>query len=428
MKVFHKISAILLGGIFGVAISFAQVVISIVPLKYELDVDPGDIITKTATVRNTTSRTLIYDLEARSFVPNNVNGAPNWIFSGETVPPPYDQYILTDWISFGTSSVVVPPNSQKIVPFTINVPANAVPGTYYWWVIFRERNYVSWDVTSGAYVGVRGEWAIILIVKVTWDVVISWWVEDIKVYGWLYKPPLEQEEVPVVSGNDEDIVPPLPISGDNNFTQEVNFEIDFKNEGNVHIKPKGKIEIIDENGQRLQDIGKEMIVNKQWVKIWEKIVDYIPINDEGGNVLPQSKRKFQAKWKWFLYRDPLGNIKYRAPGEYYTLQNIGWEYRYLYFWQTIKERQRDRKMHAVVSLVYTWADWKLYTYQTGFDFNVVYTEKYVALNDEVVWVLAVLSLILWYILCRFWILPLFRKRKKKNLEKQSKKKYFKVKR
>ncbi len=412
--------------LIGISLVFAQVVISIVPLKYELNVDPGEVITKTATVRNTTDRSLIYDLEARSFVPNNVNGAPNWILSGETVPPPYDQYILTDWISFSTSSVVVPPHDQKVVPFTITVPSDAVPGTYYWGVIFRERNYVSGDVVSWAYVGVRWEGAVILIVKVTGEVVVSGEVENIKVYGGLYTPPPEETTVPT-SSPDEEVVPPLPISGDN-LTQEVNFEIEFKNEGNVHIKPKWKIEIIDENGQRLQDIGKEMIVNKQGVKVGEKIVDYIPINDEGGNVLPQSKRKFQAKWKGFLYRDPLGNIKYRAPWEYYTLQNIGGEYKYLYFWQTIKERQRDRKMHAIVSLVYTWADWQIYTYQTGFDFNVVYTEKYVALNDKVLRVLALLGLILWYILCRFWILPIFKRRKKKkDLEKQSKKRYFRVK-
>ena len=426
MKIFQQVFLFILTGMW---IALAQIVISIVPLKYEIEVDPGEVVSKTVSVRNTTDNTLVYDLLARSFVPNNVNGAPNWIFSGEEIPPQYAPYILTDWISFPQTEVVVPPHSQKEIPFTINVPQDATPGTYYWGVIFREKNYTDSTWAGGVHVGVRGEGAVVLIVRVSWEVVISWGVEDIKVYGGLYRPPqddlISDEEQQAVSwvvesqlsgslpSSWEDIVPPPSISGDS-FTDQINFEITFKNDGNVHIKPEGKIEIFDEDGQRLQSIGKEMVVNKQWVKVGERIVDYIPINDEWWSVLPKSKRIFKSQWKGFLYKDELGHIKYRAPGEYFTLQNMNGEPKYLYFWQTLRKRQVNKKMHAMLSLIYTWVDGNVYPYQTWLNFNIVYTEQYVATNPYIIWALIGLLLLLAYIICKFWILPLRKRRKKKK--------------
>lgn len=52
----------------------------------------------------------------------------------------------------------------------------------------------------------------------------------------------------------------------------------------------------------IQAIGKESILNEYGATIGEKIVDYIPFNDEGGNVLPSSSRLFQSSWKGFPYQ------------------------------------------------------------------------------------------------------------------------------
>ncbi len=39
------------------------------------------------------------------------------------------------------------------------------------------------------------------------------------------------------------------------------FETKFKNEGNTHLKPIGKIELVDEKGEVLKNIGKETIIS-----------------------------------------------------------------------------------------------------------------------------------------------------------------------
>lgn len=52
------------------------------------------------------------------------------------------------------------------------------------------------------------------------------------------------------------------------------------------MKPTGRVEIRDEDGNTLKSIGKESIKTPEGVYIGEKIVDYLPINDEDGNVLP----------------------------------------------------------------------------------------------------------------------------------------------
>jgi len=82
----------------------------------------------------------------------------------------------------------------------------------------------------------------------------------------------------------------------------IKFDIPFDNSGNTHIKPLGKIILKDENGKELKAIGKEVIVNDLGAVIGEKIVDYIPINDTGGNVLPKTKRIFESEWKGFPYK------------------------------------------------------------------------------------------------------------------------------
>lgn len=64
------------------------------------------------------------------------------------------------------------------------------------------------------------------------------------------------------------------------------FKIPLTNSGTIHLKPVGSIEIIDENGQVIPSIGREVIRDPNGVVQGERIVDYLPINESAGNVLP----------------------------------------------------------------------------------------------------------------------------------------------
>lgn len=77
------------------------------------------------------------------------------------------------------------------------------------------------------------------------------------------------------------------------------FSTRIKNDGNVHVKPVGKIELVDESGELLKNVGKEAMVSPQGAFIGEKLVDYVPVNDGLGNVLPNSERRFESLWEGF---------------------------------------------------------------------------------------------------------------------------------
>ena len=73
-------------------------------------------------------------------------------------------------------------------------------------------------------------------------------------------------------------------------------KIPIENTGNTHVRPTGKIYLSD-GDTRLERIGKQAIVNENGVYLGEKIVDFLPINDEGGNVLPNTDRTYSVEWK-----------------------------------------------------------------------------------------------------------------------------------
>lgn len=79
----------------------------------------------------------------------------------------------------------------------------------------------------------------------------------------------------------------------------VKFSIPISNSGNVDVRPIGRIELYDEDGRLLKKIGKESIRSPEGLFLGEKIVDYLPVNDEGGSVLPDGERKriYTVNWK-----------------------------------------------------------------------------------------------------------------------------------
>jgi hypothetical protein len=145
-----------------------------------------------------------------------------------------------------------------------------------------------------------------------------------------------------------------------------------------------------------------MVINDKWAIVWERIVDYIPINDVWGVVIPGSSRKFKCEWKWFPYRDYDKNwepiIKYWNPDEYYTRQNL-WKSKILMPWEKIKERKVNKIITADFNLKYKWLDWKDIEFNSAKEFPVEYKEKYVDINYYVLCpLLALLALIIILIL------------------------------
>jgi hypothetical protein len=132
-------------------------------------------------------------------------------------------------------------------------------------------------------------------------------------------------------------------------------KIPVKNDGNTHIKPTGKIYLYDENGEQLTKIGKISVVNENGVYMGEKIVDYLPINDEGGNVLPGTERIFQTYWSGFAYNtiDTKGNsiIAFESPGTHYS-QLTETASQFIYPWERMSLRKAEKVLTAKVDISY----------------------------------------------------------------------------
>ena len=215
----------------------------------------------------------------------------------------------------------------------------------------------------------------------------------------------------------------------NNQEEEEDFNIEisipFENNWNTHVKPEWKITLVDEDGNQIKWIWKEVIKDENWMITWEKIVDYIPINDGWWNILPNTKRIYTSEWKWFPYEDYDEDgkkiIKYWTPSEYYTNQNIA-DIWMIFPWQRVNERLEQKNVSAIIEIWYENYEWKDIEFNSAEEFQVDYKVKYVWLNPY-------FFILIWLISIFFiFIFILFRKltRKKCHKCKKSIKKDMKI--
>jgi hypothetical protein len=181
--------------------------------------------------------------------------------------------------------------------------------------------------------------------------------------------------------------------------------------------------LYDENDNLIKWVWTENILSENWTIIWEKIVDYLPINQELWNVLPNSQRVFHQKWKWFPYESHDDDwkivIKYWSPSDYYSERSKISVSR-IYLWERINTKLEFKKIRADTYLNYTQSDWKLVEFDSSKDFYIKYKYEYIWFNPYFFICLALALLIIWF----FWLLLLLRKKKcpkcKKRINKDMK--------
>ncbi len=398
-------------------ISFANINLTVSPIKYEIDGFTGTTITKTAKLINNTDNSLTISTWKSDFTSSGLSGKPNFVRKSELIFP--DQQ-LSSWISIDISNFVLWPKEEKEVIFTIDIPANATPGWHYWAVFFKQAS--TW-ISGWNNIWINIDYWVLVLINVDWEIVSSWEIEDITIsnswwWGWwwwgesntqiddcpfwdLSKSNYDNKCIDEIFNDDNNKAEnesglnwtgttsedENKDEGNKNDDLNINFEIPFKNTWNTHLKPEGKIKLYDEDWNQLKWIWKQIITNDNWVIIWEDIVDYLPINDIGWNVLPSSKRVFESQWKWFPYKDENNIVKYWNPWEYYTRQNIkdSW---FLMFWERVFQRKNRKEITARFDLSYennTWEDIDLNSArELDNTFYIDYTEDYVWLNMYIV--------------------------------------------
>lgn len=382
MKLF-KITLFL--GLFTAFLPFANANLSISPLKYEFTINTWETKTETIKVTNNDKTPITLYTSKEDFIAWDDSGTPTFV-------KPQDQkteeYSLSNWITSQTDNLTLAPGETREVSFTVSVPKNWEPGWHYGAIFFSPGTPNSWQVAV-----VQRLWVLVLVnipgnIRVAWDLSnFDLWTKNDKEF----KSSSEFDNFPIY------------------------FETKFKNDGNIHIKPKWKVVLIDDSWEVLKNIWKESLTSPAGAFIWEKMVDYIPVNDWLGNVLPKSERKFESIWEWFGYQELKEDwakiVKFKNLTDYYA-SKAAEKRAYLQFWEQIHQKTVNKQITANLTLEYEWKDKEKKEFKKTKTFTVKYNEQYVWVNYTVV--IVIIIIIGWII----YYFAIFVPKSKEKLKKQ----------
>jgi hypothetical protein len=215
--------------------------LEISPPVLELNANPGQTVTAQIRVRNVASGELIAKGKADDFGPGNTeDGQPKLLLDEQGAT----RYSLKYWVQ-SVPDLRLAPQELKTATVQIVVPANAEPGGHFGVIRFTA---VPPDV-QGTGVALSASVGTLVLLRVAGNI-----TDDIKLAEFS-------------SGQD---------GKKGSFFEHgpIDFTVRLQNDGSVHEKVQGTIDITGTFG------GK---------------VGSVAVNDKGGNVLPGSIRKFQQQ-------------------------------------------------------------------------------------------------------------------------------------
>lgn len=220
--------------------------IEISPAIVDLNAERGKTYTVKLTVRNVTPDTLVYSSEVNDFTSKDESGAPQ-VLIGSTLP---EAASIVKWVSVEEEFSLQSREARTIFA-VITIPQDAEPGGHYGAIRFSGR---APDLQETG-VGLSASAGMLLLIRVDGAITEKASLESFRTAA------------------------PTDLSKQAGLFQAgpIGFVARVKNEGNVHIKPVGVIEITD---------------------VFGNVVGSVPINQDGSkNVLPNSIRRFESEFK-----------------------------------------------------------------------------------------------------------------------------------
>ncbi len=245
-----------------VSVSAAGKSIGIRPLKNDINIAPGETVTRTVSVVNNTKEQVTAVPVLEVFIGADQSGFPDQMKPGDKTNP----QDATNWIELSEDQVTVPPFSTYEVEYAITAPENAEPGGHYAALLFEP-----YDPNPVEGIKIQVRVASLLLINVTGNRV-------------------EESSINDFSLNSSKVYD----------DQALVFNVDLKNTGNVHFVPDGRIVLKNAKGEVLQKVGE--VINSEGQK---QSFDYIPVNYKKGHLLPQSSRVFEGTWEEPLYNEKI---------------------------------------------------------------------------------------------------------------------------
>lgn len=208
--------------------------LTLIPPKFELFANPGDIVSETIRVRNNSDSPYTVGVLVEDFSSAGEEGKVV-LEEGESD----EVYSLKRWIEPGSENLVIQPGEEATLPFTISVPRDAEPGGHYASILFQ----IGGGEPQPGVTSVQHRIGSLILLRVSGDVVEEGEIESFSAPSYSQKGP-------------------------------VTFELRVKNNGTTHIQPNGTIIITNMFGKK---------------------VDEIPLN--GSNVFPGSIRRMGTQWE-----------------------------------------------------------------------------------------------------------------------------------
>lgn len=240
--------ALFVVGSLGIAFAAEQAptgqALQITPPIIDLTAKPGQTVIASIKVTNISANQLSVSVQANDFVAEGEAGEPK-VLLGDSETSPYS---LRNWVVLPETAVLKSQESRQY-DIQIKVPDNAEPGGHFGVIRFSG----AVPELEGSNVGLSASLGSLVLINVPGEV----------------KESLKLEEF--FAGNRTKFFETGPIQ----------FGVRLRNNGNVHIKPTGQIEIYNLLGI------KEATVQ---------------VNPTSRNVLPGSIRKFDQSWsrKWLF--------------------------------------------------------------------------------------------------------------------------------
>lgn len=212
-------SLLLLAAIFLVAplnTIFAQdeAGLSISPVVFELNANPGDTVTNQIKIYNPTDFPLSVEMKAEDFTPVGEEGKVVLSDSEDN-----STFSIASWTTISPAEFIIKPAEQVVVSYTIVVPENGEPGGHYGSIVASLSGGTQ-DVSGSSVASKRGSLVLLRI-----------------------------------AGNVEEKIRVNTFETDS-FSEygPINFDLKFENVGNVHVKPAGFITITDMFGKQVAEI------------------------------------------------------------------------------------------------------------------------------------------------------------------------------
>lgn len=232
-------------GIFSIVrAAFPGEGLTISPPISEPKVKPGQTVTQTIRLTNPTDKLVEVYPQAMDFKAKGDGGQPAFYNAAESG----DKFSLAKWISFNPAKIALTPEQEVDFNYKLTVPLDAEPGGHYGAIFFVSEPPK--DNTAGSKVSVGSMVGSLVLMTVPGDTIQKGLVESFATEKGTYVA-----------------------------NSKVNVITKIANVGNVHFKPIGTVNITNAYGKQ---------VSSQ------------TFNDQNGNVLPDSTRKFVNTWtpKW----------------------------------------------------------------------------------------------------------------------------------